>query len=555
MLKSLQVKNYVLIDSLDIEFPAGLIIITGQTGAGKSIMLGALSLVLGGKADPSMIGGSSDNCVVEAVFKVENDDAAKELVEENGWDWNGGELTIRRVLSRSGRSRCFVNDEPVGVSVLSGVADRLLDIHSQHSALLLKDSRFQLSMLDHYAGNIQTLDKCKETFRALVSMEKRLAELSLLIEKASQERDYNQAVLQRIEAANLKAGEVEELEAEQKQLANAEEIKASLFQAMNLLSNSGLEETADLNASLKDAVKLLSKAGAFIPAASELSSRLESARLEINDINQDVARMEASVDVSAERLEAVDNRLALIYELLNRNSCRTVEELIALRDSLSGSLFDSARLEDEKNSLMEDVEDKRKEVDALCETLREGRKKSLGGFVAEIQASIRGLELERAVFDVEMSEAPLSSTGKDAVRFLFSASGKNPIEVSKCASGGELSRIMLCLKAMMAKYANMPSMVFDEIDTGVSGSVADKMGSMICSMGNYMQVFAITHLPQVAAKGEAHYLVSKEISSGDNVRTSIKKISGKERVMEVARMLSGSAITPEAVANAEALIG
>ena len=555
MLKSLQVKNYVLIDSLDIEFPAGLIIITGQTGAGKSIILGALSLVLGGKAEASVIGSASDSCVVEAVFKVENDDVAKEIVEENGLDWNGGDLTIRRVLSRSGRSRCFVNDEPVGVSVLSGMADRLLDIHSQHSALLLKDSRFQLSMLDHYAGNIPALDKCKEAFRALVSMEKRLAELSSLIEKAAQERDYNQAVFQRIEAANLKAGEVEELEAEQKQLANAEEIKSSLFQAMSLLSNSGLEETADLNAALKDAVKLLSKAGAFIPAASGLSSRLESARLEINDINQDVARMEAAVDVSAERLEAVDNRLALIYELLNRNSCRTVEELIALRESLSGSLFDTARLEEERDSLMKEVEYKRKEVDALCETLREGRKKSLGGFVAEIQTSIRGLELERAVFDVEISETALSSTGKDAVRFLFSASGKNPVEVSKCASGGELSRIMLCLKAMMAKYANMPSMIFDEIDTGVSGSVADKMGSMICSMGNYMQVFAITHLPQVAAKGEAHYLVSKETSSGDNVRTSIEKISGKERIMEVARMLSGSAITPEAVANAESLIG
>lgn len=555
MLKSLQVKNYVLIDSLDIEFPAGLIIITGQTGAGKSIILGALSLVLGGKAEASVIGNASDSCVVEVVFKVENDDVAKEIVEENGLDWNEGELTIRRVLSRSGRSRCFVNDEPVGVSVLSGMADRLLDIHSQHSALLLKDSRFQLSMLDHYAGDIPALDKCKEAFRALVSMEKRLTELSSLIEKAAQERDYNQAVFQRIEAANLKAGEVEELEAEQKQLANAEEIKSSLFQAMSLLSNSGLEETADLNAALKDAVKLLSKAGAFIPAASGLSSRLESARLEINDINQDVARMEAAVDVSAERLEAVDNRLALIYELLNRNSCRTVEELIALRESLSGSLFDSARLEEERDSLMKEVEYKRKEVDALCETLREGREKSLGGFVAEIQSSIRGLELERAVFDVEISETALSSTGKDAVRFLFSASGKNPVEVSKCASGGELSRIMLCLKAMMAKYANMPSMIFDEIDTGVSGSVADKMGSMICSMGNYMQVFAITHLPQVAAKGEAHYLVSKETSSGDNVRTSIEKISGRERIMEVARMLSGSAITPEAVANAESLIG
>lgn len=554
MLKSLQVKNYILIDSLDIEFPAGLIIITGQTGAGKSIILGALSLALGGKADPSMIGGSSDNCVVEAEFLIEEDETARELVVENGLAWNGGSLIIRRVLSSSGRSRCFVNDEPVSISLLGALADRLLDIHSQHSALLLKDKGFQLSMLDYYAGNMPLLDKSKRVFRELVSIERRLAELSEQIEKIAAEKEYNQSVYQKLEAARLRAGEIEELEAEQKRLANAEEIKGCLFQASSLLSAPEADGNADLNASLREAVKNLSKAGTFIPAASELSSRLESARVEINDINQDVLRMEASVEVSSERLEEVDNRLALIYDLLRRNSCLTVEELIGLRDSLSNSLFDSERLNEEKSKLSEALSQKKKEMDDVCEALRRARCQAIGSFTGEIQDSIRGLELDRAVFDVELYDIETSATGKDAVRFLFSASGKNLVEVSKCASGGELSRIMLCLKAMMAKYANMPSMVFDEIDTGVSGSVADKMGSMICSMGNDMQVFAITHLPQVAAKGDIHYLVSKEISLEDNIRTTIRKISGKERIMEVARMLSGSSITPEAIANAESLL-
>ena len=551
MLCSLQVKNYVLIDSLDVSFPAGLVIITGQTGAGKSILLGALSLVLGAKADPSMVGENADNCIVEAEFRSD-DPRLHELAEEAGLNWNDGRLTIRRVLGRTGRSRAFVNDEPVTLPVLSSLSGRLLDIHSQHQTLLLNDRSFQLSMLDHYAGNAALLASCRESWQRLSALRQRLDEVTGKLGRLALERDFNESLFSQLEAARLRDGELQELEAEQKQLAHAEEIKEGLLAVETLLG--GEEERGTMDSLLKETVRQLGRTARFVEPAQELASRVESVRLELDDILSEVTTLENGVEAAPDRLEAVEERMSLLYGLMKKHGAGTVAELIGRRDALSEAIYDSDALEDEKTRLERDIAAQEQTHAALSRELHDARSQAAGPFAAAVQQKLRFLELDRAVFEVVLTQARPGPSGCDGAGFLFSSTGRNPVDVARCASGGELSRIMLCLKAMMARYTHMPAMVFDEIDTGVSGSVADKMGSMICEMGREMQVFAITHLPQVAAKGDAHYLVSKETTSDDRTVTAIRPLTGESRVMEIARMLSGSEVTLEAVANAEALL-
>ena len=555
MLTRLQVRNYVLIDSLDVDFPEGLIIITGQTGAGKSILLGALSLVMGAKADAGMISDGADNCVVEAEFDVDTSDSQlKAELEENDVEWDEGHLIVRRVVNRSGRSRAFVNDSPVSVQVLQSISSRLIDVHSQHQTLLLSDRQFQLDILDHYAGNISLREECEDLWRRLAKHRSELAALDARIASISSERDYTEARFRQLDEASLRLGELAELEEEQKQLANAEEIKTCLSYAEELFCpTSG--DAASLDSILKEAGKQLSRAGRFIPSAQELAERVDSCRRELDDILSDVSSANSRVDVSESRLEAVESRMSLIYSLLQKFSCRDEAELIAQRDSLSEQLFDSTQLEEKRAQMQKMIDSVSSEHANVAARLSASRIKASQSFAASIQESIRDMELPYSVFEVEILQAQLSATGSDSVAFRFSSTGKNPVDVAKCASGGEMSRIMLALKAMMARYANMPTMIFDEIDTGVSGSVADRMGSVICAMGAYMQVFAITHLPQVAAKGSAHYLVSKEIDPLTSEAVSkIERLSDEQRVLEVARMLSGSVLTDEAVANAKSLL-
>ena len=310
-----------------------------------------------------------------------------------------------------------------------------------------------------------------------------------------------------------------------------------------------------VDASLKESVKLLTKVSRYVPAATSLAERLDSCRLELDDILAEVTDVNSRVEMSEERLEQVEARMSLIYGLLKKHGCADETELIALRDRLSDELFDSTRLEEQAEDMRRMISETEARITKLASELHQARYKVAEDFAASITTSIRDLEMQYAVFEVELSDSPLSATGTDSITFRFSATGKNPVDVAKCASGGEMSRIMLALKYMMAKYASMPTMIFDEIDTGVSGSVADKMGSMICNMGQYMQVFAITHLPQVAAKGSAHYLVSKSIDPDTSKAVStIERISGKDRLLEVARMLSGSVLTEAAIANAQSLL-
>ena len=556
MLNRLHVRNFVLIDSLEIDFPEGLIIITGQTGAGKSILLGALSLVMGSKADASLISGDAENCVVEAEFDVEPaDEALREELDENGVEWDNGHLIVRRVVNRSGRSRAFVNDSPVSVQVLQSLASRLIDVHSQHQTLLLSDKNFQLSILDHYAGNSELKDECAAAWREMTSIKSELAQLESKLARMAADKEYNEAQYSQLEAASLQEGELEELEEEQKQLANAEEIKTCLSNAEELFTGASSLEGMSMDSSLKEASKLLSKAGRFVPSLSELSERVDSCRRELDDILSEISTVNSRTDLSPERLEQVESRMSLLYGLMQKHSCSNISELIAVRERYSEMLFDSTQMDERKAELESRLASVSVKLNSLADRLHESREAASASFAANIQDSIREMELPYSVFEVSLVDAPLGAVGRDAVMFRFSATGRNAVEVAKCASGGEMSRIMLALKAMMARYANMPTMIFDEIDTGVSGSVADKMGSVICAMGQHMQVFAITHLPQVAAKGSAHYLVSKEIdpATGEAV-SKIERLSDEQRVLELARMLSGSVLTDEAVANAKSLL-
>ena len=555
MLSRLQVKNYVLIDSLEIDFPEGLIIITGQTGAGKSILLGALSLLMGAKADAAMVSEGADNCVVEAEFET-SDLSLKEVLEENEVEWEEGHLVVRRVVNRSGRSRSFINDSPVPVNVLQEISSRLVDIHSQHQTLLLSDKSFQLNILDHYAGNSQLREECASLHREFGALNSELAALDAKIARLAGEKDYNEAQYRQLEAAGLREGELEELEIEQRQLANAEEIKTGLCSVEELFTaSSSAGEIMSVDSVLKEADKALSKVSRYIPEVSALADRIDSCRRELDDILSEISTINSRTELSESRLEEVEDRMSLLYGLLQKHSCRTEAELIALRDSLSEALFDSTQLEEKREDLLSKINGVQKALQSVADELHQRRAASVDAFAETITSSIRDLELPYAVFEVELLPALVGPTGRDQIQFRFSATGRNAVDVAKCASGGEMSRIMLSLKAMMARYTNMPTMIFDEIDTGVSGSVADKMGSMICSMGGYMQVFAITHLPQVAAKGSAHYLVSKTIDPATSKAVStIEKLSAEQRVLEVARMLSASELTDAAIANAKSLL-
>ncbi len=554
MLSRLLVKNYVLIDSLEIDFPEGLIIITGQTGAGKSILLGALSLVMGAKADAAMVSEEADNCVVEAEFDVAPSESLRLLLEDNEVESDEGHLIVRRVVNRSGRSRAFINDSPVSVSVLQELSSRLIDIHSQHQTLMLSDKDFQMDVLDHFAGNGELRACCADAWKELSERRAELRKVEGRIAALSAERDYNEAQYRQLESAGLKEGELAALEEEQKQLANAEDIKMSLGAVEELFSSSS-GEGMSLDSILKESDRLLSKAGKYLPSVSELAERVDSCRRELDDILSDVQTLNSRVDVSADRLEQVEDRMSLIYGLLKKHSCADEAELIALRDRLSEELFDSTRLLEQKDELARQVSEAESRLEQYATALHESRVAAADGFSESMTSSVRSLELPYAVFAADVLDAPVSASGRDTVLFRFSATGRNMTDLAKCASGGEMSRIMLALKAMKARYTEMPTMIFDEIDTGVSGSVADKMGTMICDMGRYMQVFAITHLPQVAAKGSAHYLVSKEIDpSTSKAVSSISRLDDKDRIMEVARMLSGSVLTEAAVENAKSLL-
>ena len=415
MLRSLHIRNYILIDSLDITFPEGLIIITGQTGAGKSILLGALSLLFGVKADASMLSEGASSCVVEAEFDGV-DDGVRALLAEEDVEADGDSLLIRRVVSASGRSRSFVNDLPVQVNLLQRLSPRLVDIHSQHKSLLLSDKDFQLSVLDGFAGNAGDLKECRQVWGQLRQVRAQIESLRDKLSRAESEREYNESQLRQLEAAHLVGGELESLEEEHKGLANAEQIMEGLSAASEVLSPSD-GETRGVTASLKEAQKQLEHIARFLPGLPEITSRLESSRLELEDVASELDGLLAKVDLSPERLLAVEERMSLIYSLLKKHSCATVEELITLRDSLSESVDGTAALEDRILELEKQERDFLGQYGEICARLSDARHKAAPGLSASITESLHFLELDRAVFEVSVEDGNQGADGADKVRF------------------------------------------------------------------------------------------------------------------------------------------
>ena len=535
MLRRLAIQNYALIDSLDIEFPGGLIIITGETGAGKSIMMGALSLLLGAKADVSALKDNARNCVVEGEFDVD-----------------GEEFILRRVISPAGRTRNFINDEPATLASLTEIASRIVDIHAQHQHLLLADADYQMRVLDYFAGSSQVLEGYREVYKELQQTRKELEELDIQIARSEGEREYRQFQFDKLHEAKLKDGELEELELEQNQLANSEQIRENICSAYALLQPMGVS----LVQNIKDAAHILQKSSNFVPELEQLCNRLESCRIECKDIEDELETLQDRIVVSPQRLEQVEERLSLLYSLMRKHQAGSVEELIKIREELQVQLQGADRSLVEREELVarvSELEERRGEFAAELTELRRGKVAELG---AVLQESIRELQMPHAVFEVSMKDAgKYTLQGKDSVEFLFSANGSaRTALLQKAASGGELSRIMLCIKSLMARFTGMPTMIFDEIDTGVSGSIADKMGELIGRMGERMQIFAITHLPQIASKRGTHLLVYKEFDKDNNAATKIRVLEGEERVKEVARMLSGAQLTDAALENAKELL-
>lgn len=536
MLSRLSISNYALISSLDITFPDGLVIITGETGAGKSILLGALSLVLGKRADSSVFCDNTRNCVVEAEFH----------------DKSGEEYILRRVITPAGRSRSFLNDEPVSLADLAAISNRIIDIHGQHQHLLLTDPDYRLGVIDHFAGTAPLLDEYKKIYDEYTAVKDEAASLEKSIAEEERDAEYRQFQLHKLQEAALVSGEMETLEQEQKALAHAEDIRTGLDAAYACLNPHDIS----VSQLLKDAATRLSKFAAWDDRLESLAARLESSRIEISDIEREIEDISSSVTVSPQRLDEVEERMSLIYSLERKYGCADVDELIALRDSLATALGGTEQMQDRLSALRHRQQELGTQREALARRLSEQRQAASGSLSEALQEAVRSLEMPHAVFRAEISgKGRLTATGGDNLDFMFSANGEQSLrDISKVASGGELSRVMLALKGLLARYTSMPTMIFDEIDTGVSGRIADKMGNMIGRMGQNMQIMAITHLPQIASKKGAHYLVYKEFGPDGKASTGIRRIEGEERVMEVARMLSGSELTPAAVENARELL-
>lgn len=549
MLKSLLVKNYALINHLDIQFHRGFSIITGETGAGKSILLGALGLILGQRADTGVLHDKSGKCIVEGVFDLTNYDL-KSFFEENDIDFEKI-TTIRREITESGKSRAFINDTPVTLNQLRDLTGKLVDIHSQHETLLLSDSLFQMDVLDVLAGVSTDLVGYRKVYNDLRATEKKYAQLLNESRQAASDLDYFQFQLNQIEEGNLRAGEQEELEEEQKALLHAGEIQQNLSLASGLLS----EGDASILTMLKESLTSLQKIQNFYAKAEPLAQRLNSSLIELKDIAGEVDKLASMVEIDPNRLEAVNERLDLIYSLQQKHKVGSVEELIAIRDDLKIKLAHIYSYDEEIEKTSRKLEELMKEVSEKSSVISGKRKQVIPSMEEKVMDILRNLGIPNAVFRVSVSEQPdYTIHGKDKIVYLFSANKQSvPMELSKVASGGELSRVMLSLKSLVSESRLLPTIIFDEIDAGVSGEIADKMGNILRKMSHGIQLVNITHLPQVASKGDNHYLVYKQ----DNEKatyTHIKQLSGEERVLEIARMLSGEELTDAAIRNARELM-
>lgn len=550
MLQQISIKNYALIDSLEIDFKGGLSIITGETGAGKSIILGALRLVMGERADLKLLSNKDTKCVIEVSFDIELL-ALQTFFEVNDLDYES-QTTLRREITVQGKSRAFINDTPVTLVVLRELSEQLIDIHSQHDTLLLNDKDFQTHVTDVAVGNEQLFKAYTSSLKALRAEEKMLVTLEEQQRKSKTDESYFNFLLTELTEAAIVEGELPDNEQEVNLLSNAEDIKSALENAVSGLdneSNSVLSMLGDVRNALKDIAE-------FNPQIEAIYERIDSTFIELQDAQVELGQINDSVQYDPERLTFLNERINTLNSLLHKHGVATDKELLVVQEGLEKKVL-------QLDSIEEEIEQQRTvvaETKATCFTkataLSENRKKHSAKLITEVEKLLQDLGMKDAQFDVEViTSDELTAYGVDAVQFLFSANkGGNAQPLGKVASGGELSRLMLSLKSILSKSSDLPTIIFDEIDTGVSGEIADKMGAIMSRMAESMQVLAITHLPQVAVKGKTNFKVVKQ-EEGETTRTTIIKLSDTEKLNEIAQMLSGSELTAAALENAKQLMG
>lgn len=549
MLKRLSISNYALIDQLNIDFDQGLTIITGETGAGKSIILGALALILGERADSSSIRNKERKTIVEASFNIK-DYNLKSFFIDNELDYYDGELIARREINPNGRSRAFVNDGIVALATLKELMTRLVDIHSQHSNMLLSRPAFQLSILDNIAGHHDEISNYHNAYTQYKATEQQLNDLRNNYERNRSEEDYLRFQLDQLSEINLKPNEDEELEQQQRRLANATSLKEDLWKIINVLNgddNSLLDQLKDIHSTLASAEQNLDE-------VAGMSERVSNALIELKDIAQSVSAIEEDLNDDPAALQQVEERLNAIYSLERKHNVKSANELLEVLDQYQQRLNAIDCSEERIIAMQQLLEEQHHEAAQLAAAISASRKKAAQVFAAALEPLAHNLGMNNLQFHIDFKTVDLNASGCDAIEFLF-AFNKNQslMPVKDTASGGEISRLMLCIKSVIARSMNLPTIIFDEVDTGVSGEIANRIGDMMGDIARNIQVIAITHLPQVAAHGSSHLRVFKT-DTPTHTLTSVQRLNHEQHVIEIARMLSGSEVNQAALDNARALI-
>ncbi len=549
MLKSLTIQNYALISNLNIEFQDGLSIITGETGAGKSILLGALSLILGQRADSSVLLNKEKKCIVEAQFEIK-DEELKSVFGQIDVDFEKL-TTIRREINSNGKSRAFINDTPVNLNSLHLMGLKLIDIHSQHQNLELANNQFQLYIVDSSAKQTDQIKNYKIQFKKLTELQAELDKLINEIDKSKSDLDYYQFQFNQLEEAKLIENEQDELEKELEILNHAEDIKSTLQNTSHTLSGEG---PSIINA-LKEIKSLNEKILNYYPDAEEIVARLGSSYIELNDLNREVEHLAEKIEFDPERLQYINERLDLIYSLQQKHRVNSIPELITIKNNLESNLITISSFDLQTEKLISSIEKQKESVNNLADEISQNRKKIIPEIEQKVTSLLQQLGMPNAKFIIEQKILSQPGyNGIDDILFLFSANKFADVqELSKVASGGEISRLMLSLKSLITENSIIPTIIFDEIDAGVSGEIADKMGNIIKKMSALLQVINITHLPQIASKGNHHFMVYK-IDKDNKTSTQIKLLDAKERINEIAKMLSGEELTEAALSNAKELL-
>ena len=556
MLKHLTINNYVLIEALDIDLQPGFSVMTGETGAGKSIILGALGLLMGQRADSGSIMPGAAKCTVEAIFDIEGYDM-QAFFEENELDYEPQECILRREVATNGKSRAFVNDSPVNVAVLRQIALRLLDIHSQHSNLLLENPAFQLGIVDIVAEHQDLLMRYKELYSSIVEARRKLKEMEENLAKRQNDEDYLRFQLEQLDEFKPQAGEDEELKQLQSALSHAEDIKVALSGVEALLNGDDSENGVGAIDALRRSNQTMQQIANVYPIIEAYQERLESVVIEIKDIASDINNLAEDVEYNPARLQQVTERLDNLFALEQKHHVGSAEELIALAEDIRSQLSLLTDSEDNIQAIKQQIEADTEQAKMLAGKLSSGRAKAAKQVEKLVKEALVQMDMPAVVFNANVAKSEeLTPSGQDIVTFLFSANkSMAPRPLADVASGGEMSRVMLALKALTSKQMHLPTIIFDEIDTGVSGKVASSMAQIMAEMcgGSGQQVLAITHLPQIAAKGKAHYSVYKE-DEGSRTLTHIRQLDEEQRITELAHMLSGSRVTEAARENAKQLL-